>query len=74
VFRRTEARRLLEFQWRLESNMMKITGFLFVALALYAQAPNPAQQQPAMTPAETGQPMPIFRVAGRPISIFAVRN
>jgi outer membrane protein OmpA-like peptidoglycan-associated protein len=53
---------LLEFHWRLESNMMKITGLLFLGLALYAQAPNPTQQQPAMTPAETGQPMPIFRV------------
>jgi hypothetical protein len=38
------------------------TGLLFAALAtLCAQAPNPTQQ-PALTPAETGQPMPIFRV------------
>jgi len=41
---------------------MKATALLFVALAtLCAQAPNPTQQ-PALTPAETGQPMPIFRV------------
>jgi len=34
-----------------------------VALAtLCAQAPNPTQREPALTPAETGQPMPIFRV------------
>jgi len=42
--------------------MKKATGLLFVALAtLCAQAPNPTQQ-PALTPAETGQPMPVFRV------------
>jgi len=29
---------------------------------LIAQVPNPTQQQKALTPAETGQPMPIFRV------------
>jgi outer membrane protein OmpA-like peptidoglycan-associated protein len=41
---------------------MKSIGLLFAALAtLCAQAPNPTQQ-PALTPAETGQPMPIFRV------------
>jgi outer membrane protein OmpA-like peptidoglycan-associated protein len=43
---------------------MKALGLLFCALATAAaQAPNPMQQrQPALTPAETGQPMPIFRV------------
>jgi outer membrane protein OmpA-like peptidoglycan-associated protein len=38
---------------------------LFLALAtLGAQVPNPTQQPPApaLTPAQTGQPMPIFRV------------
>ncbi|HLY20229.1 MAG TPA: OmpA family protein [Bryobacteraceae bacterium] len=41
---------------------MKATGLFFVALGvLCAQAPNPTQQQVA-TPAETGQPMPVFRV------------
>ena len=41
---------------------MKTGVLLFAALAtLCAQAPNPTQQ-PALTPAETGQPMPIFRV------------
>jgi outer membrane protein OmpA-like peptidoglycan-associated protein len=41
---------------------MKSIGLFFAALAtLCAQAPNPTQQ-PALTPAETGQPMPIFRV------------
>ncbi|HUE23301.1 MAG TPA: hypothetical protein VMQ86_16565, partial [Bryobacteraceae bacterium] len=41
---------------------MKATVLFLVALAaLYAQAPNPTQQ-PALTPSETGQPMPIFRV------------
>jgi outer membrane protein OmpA-like peptidoglycan-associated protein len=42
---------------------MKFTA-LFVLLlgALVAQVPNPTQRQPALTPTETGQPMPIFRV------------
>jgi outer membrane protein OmpA-like peptidoglycan-associated protein len=41
---------------------MKPTALLFVALAtVCAQAPNPTQQ-PAPVPADTGQPMPIFRV------------
>jgi outer membrane protein OmpA-like peptidoglycan-associated protein len=36
---------------------------LFLALgSLFAQIPNPTQQQKALTPADTGQPMPIFRV------------
>ncbi|MGA3044082.1 MAG: OmpA family protein [Bryobacteraceae bacterium] len=44
--------------------MIKATGLFIAALAaLYAQAPNPTQQQPpAQPPVETGQPMPIFRV------------
>jgi len=42
--------------------MMKATGLLLVGLAtLCAQAPNPTQQQ-ALTPEQTGQPMPVFRV------------
>jgi outer membrane protein OmpA-like peptidoglycan-associated protein len=42
---------------------MKTAVLLFASFAtLWAQVPNPTQQQPAMTPAETGQPMPIFRV------------
>src|SRR5664279_5180649 len=42
---------------------MKATALLFLALgALVAQVPNPTQQQPALSPAETGQPTPIFRV------------
>ena len=41
--------------------MMK-AGLFFLALGtLIAQVPNPTQQK-ALTPAETGQPMPIFRV------------
>ncbi len=37
-------------------------GLFFLALGtLIAQVPNPTQQK-ALTPAETGQPMPIFRV------------
>jgi outer membrane protein OmpA-like peptidoglycan-associated protein len=41
---------------------MKTTGLLFVVLAtLCAQVPNPTQQ-PALTPDQTGQPMPVFRV------------
>jgi outer membrane protein OmpA-like peptidoglycan-associated protein len=37
-------------------------GLFFLALGtLMAQVPNPTQQK-ALTPAETGQPMPIFRV------------
>ena len=43
---------------------MKAPGLFFLALApILAQVPNPTQQQqPALTPAETGQPTPIFRV------------
>ena len=41
---------------------MKPLGMVFFALAtLEAQVPNPTQQK-ALTPADTGQPMPIFRV------------
>ena len=36
--------------------------YLFALGALFAQAPNPTQQQHALTPADTGQAMPIFRV------------
>src|SRR5689334_48669 len=37
-------------------------GLLFLAIGtLFAQVPNPTQQK-ALTPNETGQPMPIFRV------------
>src|SRR6202167_1979522 len=63
VFSRTEARQLLQFPRRFEPKVMKATGLFFVALAaLYAQAPNPAQQPPEQAPVETGQPVPIFRV------------
>src|ERR1039458_4786899 len=42
---------------------MKAAAVFFAALAtMCAQVPNPTQQQPALTLAETGQPMPIFRV------------
>jgi outer membrane protein OmpA-like peptidoglycan-associated protein len=43
---------------------MRFPGFvLLIAGALAAQqVPNPTQQQHALTPKETGQPMPIFRV------------
>jgi hypothetical protein len=42
---------------------MRFPELFFLALApLAAQIPNPTQQQHALTPAETGQPMPIFRV------------
>ena len=42
---------------------MKATALLFLALgALVAQVPNPTQQQPALSPANTGQPMPVFRI------------
>lgn len=42
---------------------MKAAGLFFTALAVMcAQAPNPTQQPPVLTPAETGRPMPIFRV------------
>jgi outer membrane protein OmpA-like peptidoglycan-associated protein len=41
---------------------MKAAAVFFAALAtLCAQVPNPTQQ-PALTPDQTGQPMPIFRV------------
>lgn len=47
---------------------MKATAVLFFAVGLaaaglaLAQVPNPTQKQNAMTPAQTGQAMPIFRV------------
>src|SRR5438552_5894407 len=42
---------------------MKFAGLLVFPLGiLLAQAPNPTQRQQALTPNETGQPMPIFRV------------
>jgi outer membrane protein OmpA-like peptidoglycan-associated protein len=41
----------------------KVPGLFVIALgALSAQVPNPTQQPRALTPADTGQPMPIFRV------------
>src|ERR1019366_2986794 len=46
----------------LEKTTMKATTLLFlVSGALVAQIPNPTQQ-PALSPANTGQPMPIFRI------------
>jgi outer membrane protein OmpA-like peptidoglycan-associated protein len=42
---------------------MKAPAFLFLALGtLAAQVPNPTQQSRPLTPADTGQPMPVFRV------------
>jgi outer membrane protein OmpA-like peptidoglycan-associated protein len=42
---------------------MKATALLFlVSGALVAQIPNPTQQQPALSPGDTGQPMLIFRI------------
>ncbi len=42
---------------------MKPAGLFFIVVAtVCAQAPNPTQQGGAMTPEQTGQPMPIFRV------------
>jgi outer membrane protein OmpA-like peptidoglycan-associated protein len=42
---------------------MKATAVFFFAMGIgLAQVPNPTQRQNAMTPAQTGQPMPIFRV------------
>jgi outer membrane protein OmpA-like peptidoglycan-associated protein len=42
---------------------MKIPLWIVLAAStLAAQIPNPTQQPKALTPAETGQPMPIFRV------------
>jgi outer membrane protein OmpA-like peptidoglycan-associated protein len=35
---------------------------MLAALSVAAQVPNPTQQQRALTPADTGQPMPVFRV------------
>ena len=40
---------------------MKSASFFLALGTLIAQVPNPTQQK-ALTPAETGQPMPIFRV------------
>src|ERR1044071_26629 len=42
---------------------MKSFGLLSLAVGVVlAQPPNPTQQQRALTPNDTGQPMPIFRV------------
>src|SRR5438445_8530066 len=43
---------------------MKIPGLLILLLGIMSaqQVPNPTQQQRALTPIDTGQPMPIFRV------------
>ncbi len=42
---------------------MKEAWLVLLALGtMAAQVPNPTQQQKALTPAETGQPAPIFRV------------
>jgi outer membrane protein OmpA-like peptidoglycan-associated protein len=42
---------------------MKPAGmFLIIAVSAAAQIPNPTQTQRALTPEQTGQPMPIFRV------------
>jgi outer membrane protein OmpA-like peptidoglycan-associated protein len=42
---------------------MKPAGmFLLIAVSAAAQIPNPTQSQRALTPDQTGQPMPIFRV------------
>ena len=47
----------------LEKTIMKATALLFlVSGALVAQVPNPTQRQPALSPANTGQPMPVFRI------------
>jgi outer membrane protein OmpA-like peptidoglycan-associated protein len=44
-------------------NYMKLAGlFLLSVASLLAQVPNPTQSQGALTPNETGQPTPIFRV------------
>ena len=41
----------------------QVPSLLVIALGtLSAQVPNPTQQPRALTPADTGQPMPIFRV------------
>src|ERR1035437_7088523 len=63
VLFRTEVLRLLIFLRRFDDKAMKAAAVFLAALAtMCAQVPNPTQQQPALTPAETGQPMPIFRV------------
>src|SRR3954468_9398864 len=43
---------------------MKIPGLLILLLGVMSaqNVPNPTQQQRALTPNDTGQPMPIFRV------------
>jgi hypothetical protein len=42
---------------------MKALGLVlcFTLGGLFAQVPNPTQQQRTLTPADTGQPMPTFR-------------
>jgi outer membrane protein OmpA-like peptidoglycan-associated protein len=43
---------------------MRLSGILFLLAGALAaqQVPNPTQKQRALTPQDTGQPMPIFRV------------
>jgi outer membrane protein OmpA-like peptidoglycan-associated protein len=42
---------------------MKVAGLFALSVGtLLAQVPNPTQRQPALTPNQTEQPMPIFRV------------
>ena len=42
--------------------MRTATSLIIAAGIAFAQVPNPTQQQRALTPADTGQAMPIFRV------------
>ena len=42
--------------------MRTATSLIIAAGMAFAQVPNPTQQQRALTPADTGQAMPIFRV------------
>jgi outer membrane protein OmpA-like peptidoglycan-associated protein len=52
---------------------MKVSALLLVALAtLFAQAPNPTQQQGAPTPEQPGQPMPVFRVTVVARTVIAI--
>jgi outer membrane protein OmpA-like peptidoglycan-associated protein len=72
VLQHTTGLGLLVPAWRFELKHMKTAGlFLVVLAAVYGQVPNPTQQG-MQGPADTGQPMPIFRVTVVSRSVTAI--
>src|ERR1039457_3273154 len=72
VLQHTTGLGLLVPAGRFELKHMKTAGlFLVVLAAVYGQVPNPTQQG-MQGPADTGQPMPIFRVTVVSRSVTAI--